>query len=182
MPDDPPAGLKLVAWDDYRRAHAPDAPAQDTEADVFDAEASSDEDEADTAPCPGLHAALRAAAKPAFKLASYAPATARASAADLHRAIHVPTFALVRTPRKPAPTSPRKPRAPASPRAARKAAAAADPGEIPKRAAKVIELTLPPKKRPRTKTRTETKLDPDPKHKHKPVARRPLLPKVPNAA
>ncbi|GMK55322.1 hypothetical protein CspeluHIS016_0203780 [Cutaneotrichosporon spelunceum] len=85
--------LKLIAWDDYCGVLAP---TDEPDPDVFDADASSDEEAADSG-----SPALRAAATPTFTLASYSSIPARASTTDLYRAINIPTFALVRrSPRK----------------------------------------------------------------------------------
>ncbi|BEI84985.1 hypothetical protein CcaverHIS002_0503860 [Cutaneotrichosporon cavernicola] len=89
--------LKLVSWDDYCGVHgSTDEPNADH--DVFDADASSDEEtDAGDNDIP----ALRATATPTFTLGSYFSTPARSSTSDLYRAINVPTFALVRgSPRK----------------------------------------------------------------------------------
>ncbi|BEJ16027.1 hypothetical protein CspHIS471_0506320 [Cutaneotrichosporon sp. HIS471] len=89
--------LKLVPWDDYCGVHgSTDQPNADH--DVFDADASSDEeDDAGDNDIP----ALRATATPTFTLGSYFSTPARSSTSDLYRAINVPTFALVHgSPRK----------------------------------------------------------------------------------
>ncbi|CAK9781573.1 hypothetical protein CC85DRAFT_298772 [Cutaneotrichosporon oleaginosum] len=187
------APLRLVAWDDYRRARAHDA----HEADVFDE--SDDDDDDDGADAEADIPVLRAAATPTFKLTSYAPAPARATTADLYRAINVPTFALVRGTRVQGanPSSDEV----SSPAPKRKGAVAIrTPAADSSRTStsKVHKLALPhqsqPKTRTKPKSKSKAKSQPEAKTKRAhspnsrrakhtpPEPRRPLAPKVPNAA